>query len=322
MANSGPNTNGSQFFITTEKTPWLDGKHTVFGRVVDGIEVVRAMEKLGTQSGKPRGKVIIVDCGELNVDGQQTEQGTSVQSVPRTVSTNAGDLNPHVYFELAAMDNNQQMHSIGQVFFELFQKQTPRTAENFRQLCTAEHEGLTYQGSGFHRIIPGFMCQGGDFTRGDGTGGLSIYGETFNDENFKLTHTKPGLLSMANSGPNTNGSQFFITTEKTPWLDGKHTVFGQVVIGMPVVRELESLGCEDGTPSMNVVIAACGQLTPDQVNELKASIAARTTNKKPASNRQGSITNNRASKSGSRQVDVGGTKVVHRRAIVSRSGRR
>ncbi len=151
--------------------------------------------------------------------------------------------------------------------FELFADVVPRTAENFRALCTGEKgvgrsgKPLHYKGSKFHRVITNFMCQGGDFTRGNGTGGESIYGEKFADENFQLKHTTPGLLSMANAGPNTNGSQFFITTVVTSWLDGKHTVFGKVVEGFEVVKQMEAAGSQSGTTRVEVAIADCGQLS-------------------------------------------------------------
>ncbi|KAI0284816.1 cyclophilin A [Russula brevipes] len=135
----------------------------------------------------------------------------------------------------------------GRIVFRLFDDAVPRTAQNFRELATGQH-GFGYAESSFHRIIPKFMVQGGDFTRHNGMGGRSIYGEKFDDENFKLKHHKVGLLSMANSGPNSNGSQFFITTAVTSWLDGRHVVFGEVAEGMDVVEAIEAVGTGNGEP--------------------------------------------------------------------------
>ena len=147
----------------------------------------------------------------------------------------------------------------GRIVMELFADKVPKTAENFRALCTGE-KGFGYAGSKFHRIISGFMAQGGDFTAGNGTGGNSIYGAKFADENFSLKHTGAGDLSMANAGPNTNGSQFFITFKQTTWLDGKHVVFGKVIEGLDVVKKLEGIGSQSGKPSSEAGIAASGQL--------------------------------------------------------------
>merc|ERR1712187_185535 len=141
----------------------------------------------------------------------------------------------------------------------LYGKITPKTADNFKQLCTHQ-QGFGYKGCPFHRVIPGFMLQGGDFTNRNGTGGKSIYGEKFCDENFKKKHTRVGLLSMANSGPHTNGSQFFITTAITSWLDGKHVVFGEVIEGMDVVRSVESMGSQSGKPRRPILIQNCGEV--------------------------------------------------------------
>jgi len=143
----------------------------------------------------------------------------------------------------------------GRIVFGLYGNVVPKTTENFRQLCLKQ-----YKRCPFHRIIPGFMIQGGDFTNRNGTGGKSIYGEKFADENFDLDHTKPGLLSMANSGPNTNGSQFFITTATTDWLNGKHVVFGEVMEGMDVMQEMEANGSQSGRTRQPVEIADSGEL--------------------------------------------------------------
>ena len=162
--------------------------------------------------------------------------------------------NPKCFFDMTTDGD-----PAGRLVFELHADVVPKTAENFRALCTHE-KGYGYKGSTFHRVIPNFMCQGGDFTNHNGTGGKSIYGDRFEDENFELKHTEPGLLSMANAGPGTNGSQFFVTTAETPWLNGKHVVFGKVVEGMDVLSKIEALGSSSGATSQRVEIADCGEL--------------------------------------------------------------
>ncbi|MEU2422163.1 peptidylprolyl isomerase [Streptomyces sp. NPDC007851] len=161
-------------------------------------------------------------------------------------------MSDNVYFDISI--NNEPA---GRIVFNLFDDVVPETARNFRELATGQH-GFGYAGSAFHRIIPQFMLQGGDFTRGDGTGGKSIYGEKFKDENFQLKHDRPFLLSMANAGPNTNGSQFFVTTVVTEWLDGKHVVFGEVVEGQDLVTKIEGYGTRSGSPKAKVEITASG----------------------------------------------------------------
>ncbi|MFJ8042501.1 peptidylprolyl isomerase [Kitasatospora sp. NPDC096147] len=161
-------------------------------------------------------------------------------------------MSENVYFDVTADGED-----LGRIVFKLYDDVVPKTAQNFRELATGQH-GFGYKESTFHRVIPAFMLQGGDFTRGDGTGGKSIYGEKFADENFTAKHDRPGLLSMANAGRNTNGSQFFVTTIVTDWLDGKHVVFGEVVEGMDVVKAIEGFGSQSGRTSKKIVIKDSG----------------------------------------------------------------
>mmetsp|Transcript_35620 Transcript_35620/g.54465 ORF Transcript_35620/g.54465 Transcript_35620/m.54465 type:complete len:301 (-) Transcript_35620:14-916(-) len=175
--------------------------------------------------------------------------------------------NPQTYFDIVIGkdDEPEEAKDRGRVVFELFNKDVPLTVENFRQLCTSEKEGLTYRGNIFHRVIAGFMAQAGDITQQNGRGGMSIYGERFEDENVWYPHTHKGLLSMANAGPNTNGSQFFLTFCPVPHLNDKHTVFGRVISGYELMEVVEDnkTGAQD-KPLRPVTIVDCGELKGEE----------------------------------------------------------
>ncbi|EMD86363.1 hypothetical protein COCC4DRAFT_22589 [Bipolaris maydis ATCC 48331] len=185
---------------------------------------------------------------------------------------------PRVFFDIAIGGTKA-----GRVAFELYSDIVPKTAENFRALCTGEKgqgasgKPLHYKNSSFHRVIKGFMIQGGDFTQGNGTGGESIYGEKFEDENFEKIHDRPFLLSMANAGPGTNGSQFFVTTVPTPHLDKKHVVFGEVINGKSIVRQIENLQTESGDkPVQDATIIDCGELTGEDYDKATEKVSDAT----------------------------------------------
>lgn len=212
-------------------------------RVKEGSS--KAIWKDDAWMSKHVGETLVLDGNGKNT---ATKESTGSESISEFKQ------NYRVFFDIMIAD-----HLAGRITMELRNDVVPKTVENFRCLCTGE-KGFGYKGSQFHRVIPQFMCQGGDFTKGNGTGGKSIYGKKFEDENFVLKHTAPGMLSMANSGPNTNGSQFFITTEKTDWLDNKHVVFGSVIDGMDVVRKMEATGSASGKTHKKIIIENCGQL--------------------------------------------------------------
>jgi len=212
-----------------------------------------------------KGKVAEGKRKEKEAFGGIFEKGSIYDDKEGVEIPNSKGDNPHVFFDVKQGDED-----LGRVVMQLYRDMTPKTAENFRALCTGEKglggsgKPLHYKGSTFHRVIKNFMIQGGDFTKGDGTGGESIYGEKFADENFKIKHTKGGQLSMANAGPGTNGSQFFITSKATAHLDDKHVVFGHIVEGMDIVRKIEDVDKGEGDrPDVDIVISDCGEMPKD-----------------------------------------------------------
>ncbi|CAK0898475.1 unnamed protein product, partial [Prorocentrum cordatum] len=203
------------------------------------------------------GAACLLGAGAALVASRQRRRGAAQSLTARRFfgggrAPEAKDITKKVFFDISIGGQ-----PAGRIVFGLYGDVVPRTVENFASLCSAL-PGEGYKNVPFHRIIPGFMCQGGDFTNPVAIGGRSIYGNKFEDENFDLDHTKPGLLSMANAGPNTNGSQFFITTAVTDWLNGKHVVFGEVVEGMDVLQKMESMGSQSGRTRQEVAIADCG----------------------------------------------------------------
>lgn len=192
--------------------------------------------------------------------GDNTNKETNKETNNDNIDINNTELNP--YFDISINGIHE-----GRIEIQLFDDIVPATCKNFRFLCSKgifDKSKPSYQDSTFHRVIKDFMIQGGDFTHGDGTGGFSIYGDKFKDENFKLNHNQPGMLSMANSGPNTNSSQFFITTKETPWLDNKHVVFGIVLKGFDIVQKIENLETDNDKPIYEVKIIKSGLLEPEK----------------------------------------------------------
>jgi len=244
MALPGRDDNNSQFYITFTKAPWLDGKHTVFGTVLEGLEVIRMVEQVETNKDtlEPTTDVTIQDAGLVPLEAM-----FHIRVHP--------EITKKVFLDMTIGGAKA-----GRIVIGLFGDVAKKTVENFYQLCTHE-PGFGYRGSIFHRVIKGFMMQGGDFEQGNGYGGKSIYGKSFPDENFELKHYGPGWVAMANAGPDTNGSQFYIMFAATHWLDEGHTTFGKVLAGLEIVRKIERLETNDkDRPVKEVRIEDSGSL--------------------------------------------------------------
>ncbi|CAL8070953.1 unnamed protein product [Orchesella dallaii] len=211
-----------------------------------------AGETLGVEKDKDGDEEAGAENGENGENDKEKAKPAAKELVPGPEIRKPK--NPQVYLDIKIGKT-----TVGRMSFVLRNDIVPMTAENFRCLCTHE-KGFGYQNSVFHRVIPGFMAQGGDFTNNDGTGGKSVYGGKFPDENFTLRHSAPGTLAMANSGANSNGSQFFITFQPTNWLDGKHVVFGLIVSGLDILKKIEKYGSKSGKTSERISVTACGEL--------------------------------------------------------------
>ncbi|XP_074337041.1 peptidyl-prolyl cis-trans isomerase 2-like [Apium graveolens] len=240
--------NTSHYMITTQDSPDLKQYYpNVFGQVVSGLDVLNAISTTPSPSWRPTKPVIVADCGQI-IDGK---------------AYYGQNMTPEVFFDIEIGGTLS-----GRIIIKLFYDTTPITAQNFRALCTGmkgisktSGKPLHYKGSSFHRIIPGVMCHGRDFTLYDGSGGESVHGsDKFLSENFVKKHTGPGILSMVNTDKGADGSQFFICTTKTDWLDGKQVAFGEVVQGMDIVKAMEDVGLPDGSTTTPVTIVDCDEI--------------------------------------------------------------